>query len=102
MREIKGIDFEGGLAHAIEMGQKAARSGGGAAKGLAVFARNFALMFSQAFGAAMVFMLAKYTEEAIRLASSLADMEAGFMKATGANKEFARSTTVAFRETRRF
>lgn len=71
----------------------------GGIKGAAIEA---ATQFSKIFAAAAMLALAKYAIEAIKLASSLADMEAGFMKATGASKEFARSVTVAYNETRRF
>lgn len=71
-------------------------------QGIKVFGKKVALSFAKAFSAAAVALLAKYAIEAIKLASSLADMEAGFMKATGASKEFARSVTVAYNETRRF
>ncbi|HAW80772.1 MAG TPA: hypothetical protein DCX27_14295, partial [Balneola sp.] len=71
----------------------------GGIKGAAIEA---ATQFSKIFAAAAMLALAKYAIEAIKLASSLADMEAGFMEATGASKEFARSVTVAYNETRRF
>jgi len=75
---------------------------GGLKGALIASGKEAALQFGKAFSAAAVALLAKYAFDAIKLASSLADMEAGFMKSTGASKEFARSVTVAFRNTREF
>lgn len=61
-------------------------------------AGNLSQMASQAAVAALF----EYSKAAINLAVDLADMEAGFMKATGANQDFARSITKSYEETRKF
>lgn len=61
-----------------------------------------AKMLTQAASNAAVEGLKKYVEETVNLAIKLGDAEIGFMKATGANQEFARSLTNSFAETRTF
>ena len=47
-------------------------------------------------------VVTQFTQSIINLAIDLYDMEAGFMKATGANREFARSVTESYGRTREF
>jgi len=61
-------------------------------------AGNLSQMASQAATAALF----EYSKAAINLAIDLADVEAAFMKATGANEDFARSITESYQETRKF
>ena len=63
---------------------------------------NFLEPLMEMFSAASIFLLSKYINQTITLASSLADLEIEFMRTTGANREFARSVTVGYSETRRF
>ncbi len=65
-------------------------------------AKEAAKQFSKVFAAAAMLALAKYSMEAIRLNTRLLDQEAAFMKATGANREYARGLSVSFAETRKF
>ena len=51
---------------------------------------------------AAVLALYEYSKAAINLAIDLGDMETQFMKATGANQQFARSITNSYQETRKF
>ena len=57
---------------------------------------------SQMASQAAVAALFEYSKAAINLAIDLGDMEAGFMKATGANQDLARSVTESYQETRKF
>jgi hypothetical protein len=61
-----------------------------------------AKMLTQAASKAAIAGLLAYSKAAINLAIDLGDMETQFMKATGANQEFARSVTMAYEETRTF
>ena len=61
-----------------------------------------AKMLTQAASKAAIAGLIAYSKAAIDLAIDLGDMEIGFMRATGANKEFARSITDSYAETRTF
>ena len=57
---------------------------------------------SQMASQAAVAALFEYSKAAINLAIDLGDMESGFMKATGANQDLARSVTESYQETRKF
>ena len=76
-------------------------------KNIQGLAKNFksltdAKMLTQAASKAAVAALFEYSKAAVNLAIDLGDMETQFMKATGANQEFARSVTVAYKEARTF
>ena len=103
---ILNIDLTGALNKAMdptEIAKEMAASGGGPLKAsFKILGKQLAIPFAKAFSAAMIFALAKYAIEAIKLASSLDKMESEFMQLTGASEEFARSITVAYRDTRMF
>lgn len=61
-----------------------------------------AKMLTQAASTAAVEALKMYAEATVNLAIDLGSAEIAFMKATGANQEFARSLTNSFAETRTF
>ena len=61
-----------------------------------------AKLLSQAASTAAVEALKEYSQATLDLAISLGNVEIGFMKATGANQEFARAITTSFAETRTF
>lgn len=65
-------------------------------------AKEAAKQFTKVFAAAAMLALVKYSIEAIKLNTRLLDQEAAFMKATGANREYARGLTVSYAETRKF
>lgn len=76
-------------------------------KNIQGLAKNFskvkdAQMLSQMASRASVVALAQYAMGIVDLVLKLDEAEVGFMKATGANRDFARSITNSFQETRKF
>jgi len=76
-------------------------------KNIQGLAKNFnkvaaAQMLSQMASKAAVAALFEYTRAIVNLALELDESEVAFMKATGANRDFARSITESLQETRKF
>ena len=103
------------MAKALFSGDSAAaiaglKSIGGSIEGQLTKSLSKAVMGATSLGAAMaiiapaavLFAVAALGAVIIELAVNLANAEANFMKATGANKDLARSMTESYKETRKF
>ena len=87
LNDISG-SLKGKLTESLKTSAKSATSAGGALKAMA--------------GPAAALVLLAFATEIFKLAVELGNAENAFMKATGANREFARSISNSYEETRKF